>query len=87
VTDRIIRDCGEVDDSIKAKKITNSGAADVTGALLVSAGRGTEVATVVPPRVQSDHVMTRSKEKRDHHSTQITAISCNQHSHRTPLLR
>lgn len=77
-----------MDDRVETLEVLRAGVAHVARALLVPAGRLTEVAAVVPAGVEPDDLVTCCTQERDDASPQITTITIDQNLHDlTPFAR
>ena len=72
---------GEVHHRVEALQVLGLLVPDVAGARLVAVRHRTEVAAVVPPGVEADHLVAGLPEHGHEHRTDVSAVSVDQHPH------
>jgi dTDP-4-dehydrorhamnose 3,5-epimerase len=85
VTDRIVRDRCQVNNSVKTLEVLGRYIADITGPLLISFRLWPEVASVVPTNIEPDDLVPSSLNDWDEYSAYVAAVSVDEHPHNSLL--
>jgi hypothetical protein len=81
VTDRVVRDCGEVNNGVEPVGVFRRHIADVCSPLFVARRLDAEVASVVPTDVEADYLVAGCSQEWDQYSANVAAVASDEHPH------